>query len=335
MYHQIYPSTNYLNINKYGFSYGFLTKDIVDKYKQLCLKSKENKIKNNSVIYPSPLSNYPGYKLDNYISENKLSIKKSYTPSKIDTIILDENLIDTLRITDYTTEYIIIPALEFKKYYTSLIDKESQIFLSKKVNDSDFLYIHKKGLQHNQNFKNTFNDYPVIVGGLVNARSRKTEKIIELIKSLFDYIEKYKWYVVLDNNINSETNKDLIINQEMFENLYSMLSSEDKGNEKLAREIIANCNYEISKPFILFLASEFSILLNKSDNVNYHITHKSIIKDFNKAGTRVWDIKNNHYKAIKDIIKCYPEYRNDIAKCLKTRNNHYYECELIKEVIPG
>ena len=71
----------YLYSNNYNYGWsetaGFLTEEIILKYKELCEKSKNNKLTDNSVIYQSPISNYPVYKLKNYIQENKLNIKKA------------------------------------------------------------------------------------------------------------------------------------------------------------------------------------------------------------------------------------------------------------------
>lgn len=334
MYYRIYTNQNRLSISQYSYTKFFLHKDIANKYKELCLKSKNNKIKDNSIIYPSPLSNYPGYKLDNYISENKLSIKKSYTPSKVDTIILDEDAVDNLRIYDYSSERIIIPVSEFKKYYTSLIplsDSHSHTFLSS-LTDSDSLYINKNDI--NINFEKTFNDYPILVGGEIYV-NQKNNKTIEFLSTLFDYIEKYNWHVVLDGSINSESNKDLVLDQESFENLYSMLASNNQGNLKLAREIIANCHYEYSKPYVLFLSSVFIKLLNKSDNRNYHLIYELLFKDLKKMGLNKRNIEDSHYNTIKNILKAHPEYRLDITKCLKIHNNHCYGSDLIKEIIPN
>ena len=58
----------------------------------------------------------------------------------------------------------------------------------------------------------------------------------------------------------------------------------------------------------------------------------------NKFKINIWEIKNTesgHYKVVKEMLKKYPEYKEDVAKCLRARHNHRYGFDLIKEVIPG
>jgi hypothetical protein len=63
--------------------------------------------------------------------------------------------------------------------------------------------------------------------------------------------EKHNLKVVFDSNVNEDINKGLIIDFDIFQNLYGMLKSTDTGNWEVAKEIIANCEFEASKPYII------------------------------------------------------------------------------------
>jgi hypothetical protein len=67
----------------------------------------------------------------------------------------------------------------------------------------------------------------------------------------------------INKNISSES---IVIDNEMYDTLRSMLSSEDIGNVSMAAEIICNSNLSESKAYILCLLNEFYKPINKHHN---------------------------------------------------------------------
>lgn len=339
MYREISHSPHSSSTIKYNFSWvstaGFLNKEIIDKYKELCEKNKNNQIKDNSVIYLSPLSNYPIYKLKNYIQENKLNITKARKWDKIDTIIIDKDFL-TYFEKEKNKKYTIIPAKEILKDKSKYINKDDWTY--KKTNgyeDTSFFYIESKNIKSYYNEFGQFEKYPQIEGFYVR-REHGMKNIcdnLEFITELFENIEKYNLHVVLDSSIDKEINKDTVIDLEIYENLYNMLNSADEGNSKIAREIIANCEYDQSRPYILFLASIFEKLLTKSDNKNYHAVHKNLKKE--QKYFNCWNYRTQgHFEVIKIILEKRPEYRSIFCLCAKLHLNTLYKSEVIKEIIP-
>jgi len=322
---------------KYGYGWsecvGFISEDFVKKYEQFCEDNKNNKIKDNSVIYPSPISNYPAYKLKNYIQENKLNIKKARKWDKIDTIIIDKDILNNLEYTK-DKKYILIPGKEIisnpKKYD---LDKDNYAFRrGNGFHDVKFFYTEYSNIRYDS-FKH-FKDYKQIDGFPVTRYHGN--KIIcdnlEFILELFENVKKYNLHVVLDSSIDKEVNKDTVIDIDIYENLYNMLNSSDIGNNKLAREIIANCEYDQSRPYILFLTSCFEKLLTKSDNKNYHAVHKRLNKEIKYFD--IWNYKvNGHFEVIKNILLKCPEYKPIFCQCMKVHLNNLYGTELVKEVL--
>jgi hypothetical protein len=323
---------------KYNFGWsstaGFLNNEIINKYKQLCEKSKDNQIKDNSVIYLSPLSSYPVYKLKNYIQENKLNITKARKWDKIDTIIIDKdflNNLENLKIDKYT----LIPSKEILDNKNKYIDVNDWNY--KKHNnfrDVLFFYINSGNITKNSNGFKQFKDYPQIEGISVqrNHGNKSVCDNIEFITKLFENIEKYNLHVVLDSSIDKEINKDTVIDLDIYENLYNMLNSADEGNTKIAKEIIANCEYGQSRPYILFLASIFTPLHTKSDNRNYHTVHKNLRKEQKYFDYNNW---SNHYEITKFILDKHPEYKQIFSQCMKIHINALYKTDLIREIIPS
>jgi len=54
---------------------GYIPEEIHKKYNELYEANKENKLEANTTVYLTPLSNFPYYKLKNYVEENSLNIK--------------------------------------------------------------------------------------------------------------------------------------------------------------------------------------------------------------------------------------------------------------------
>jgi hypothetical protein len=337
MYRQISPAS--WGSLRYSINHtstaGFLTKEILNRYDQLCEKSKDNKIKDNSIIYPSPLSNYPAYKLKNYIQENKLNITKARKWDKIDTIIIDKDFLSYFK-TEKNKNYTLIPSKEILGNKDKYIGKDNWSYdRTNGFLDTVFFYVESESIKNNYKDFSQFEKYPQIEGFPIR-RDHGHKNIcdnIEFITELFDNIEKYNLHVVLDSSIDKEINKDTVIDLDIYETLYNMLNSTDEGNTKIAREIIANCEYEQSRPYILFLTSIFEKLLTKSDNKNYHAVYKHLNKE--RTYFDVWGYKTNgHFDVIQRILKKCPEYKSIFCSCAKLHLNTLYKSEIIKEVVP-
>jgi hypothetical protein len=329
MYREI---TNLSQTSKFQYSWnstvGFLNEEIINKYKELCEKSKNNKLKNNSTVYQSSMSNYPVYKLKNYIQENKLNIKKARKWNKIDTIIIDKDFLNKLHEHSdlKNKKYTLIPRKEILKSKHVELDD----WRLKRSDDVSFFYITSKNIT-SKNFIQ-WKDYDQIEGipiekchGMKNIYDN-----IEFITELFDNIEKYNLHVVLDSSIDKEINNGTIIDLETYEVLYNMLNS-DESNVKIAKEIIANCEYNQSRPYILFLASVFPSLLVKSDNKNYHTVHR-ILKVEQRHFNTFYSY-TTHFESIPCILQKCPEFKSTFALCLKTHLNILYKNELIREIV--
>lgn len=337
MYRQINPS-NYGAI-KYSVHHtvavGFLNKEILTRYDQLCEKNKDNKIKDNSVIYLSPMSNYPSYKLKNHIQENKLNITKARKWDKIDTIVIDKDFLNSFK-QEKDEKYTIIPAKEISNDKNKYLNKDDWGYKnSNEYSDTLFFYTNAEHIKQYSSTFSQFEKYPQTEGFPVMKfhGNKKIYDNIEFITELFENIEKYNLHVVLDSSIDKEINKDTVIDLEIYENLYNMLNSTDEGNAKIAREIMANCEYDQSRPYILFLSSVFEKLLTKSDNKNYHAVHKNLRKE--QKYFDCWGYKTQgHFEVIKRILEKCPEYRSIFCLCAKLHLNTLYKSEVIKEIVP-
>ena len=322
-YKHIYPSYNNKINAEYRCTSGFISLDLLAKYNSIKQNAKNNKIKDNSTIYQTPLSNYPVYKLKNYITENKLNIKKVRNFETADTIIIDDQLLNDYKSKDIS-KFILIPAKEFRKTFKSQLNNTSRYNVDE--DKTEYFYIEAKNI-NNTIFSEYVNN-TVIEGFPIKNDwgNKKYYDNVDLIVKLPELIEKYNLNVVLDSSLNDEINKGTIIDLESFENLYNMLASNDFGNWNLAQEIIANSEYESSRPYILFLASVFDFLKRKSNNKNYHIIHNNLWKEESMIYT------NNNTTFIIKAATMLPEYKQIICDCLKIHLNRVYRSDFIKEI---
>ena len=332
-----------------------IPKDLYSKYEKLYQKFKDNKLKYNTTVYLTPLSLFPSYKLKNHIEENNLNIKTARKIENLNTLIVNDNFIKggyfTEIINEEITKYYTIPYNVIANDFSTFIDTNKDSYnnilkipshhLSKKDKKDEnsrpkcFIISEEnltEAIKHNKVFSKLL-DYPSTVGELLSNfhGNRKICDNLEFFYNMFNLIEKYNLDVVFDDNINSETNKDTIVDLEMFQTLYGMLASTDRSNWSIAREIIANCDFESSKPYVLFLVNTFNFLKIKGDNKNYQLIHKDLQKLKKKIPGFMY--KNNNYEDfIKQIINTFPEYKQTMCDCLTTHLNHLFKINIIKAI---
>lgn len=329
-------------------------KDLYPKYEKLYQKYKDNKLKPNTTVYLTPLSSFPSYKLKNYIEENKLNIKTARKTEKLDTLIISNDFIKEAYFSKILREeakkYYTIPYDVIAKNFFSFIDKNNKhnniletpsYHLTKKDkingNFHPSLFIMSEedltdAIKNNKTFSVLLN-YPTTTGELISKShgNKKACDHLEFFYNIFDLVEKNKLDIVFDDSINAAANKDTVIDLEMFQTLYGMLASTDNSNWNIAREIIANCNFKSSKPYVLFLVKIFDSLKKKSSNINYHLIHKEIFTTNSKIKS-VLSKWNTYEVFIQEMSKVYPTQNQIMCDCLTTHLNHLFKTSIIKSI---
>jgi hypothetical protein len=286
------------------------------------------------------MANLPSYKLKNYIEENKLNINLTRVYSKLNAIIIDDNFIrESYLCTGHwkSHKYHIVPVdyieSKFKKYIhnnnyfvTTINNKKIDGFLIKEEQikewaktDSSFL-----GLL----------DFPTVRGReLGNGHGfKKAHDNYEAFCKLKETVEKYNLEIIFDNNVNNEINKDMAMDTEMFQNIFNMLVSNDKGNTEIAKEIIANCNLEESKPYLIYLLNLFPVLRKTGSNKNYDFIRKKLGKEV----VAPWMSKNalpSTDSFIPALLNKNPKFAPQYMDCFRIHLNHLAKKDIIKEII--
>ena len=315
------------------------TKEILQNLFQ---ESKNNKIKNNSTLWLTSLSELPNYKLKNYIKENKLNISTARKFSQLDNVIISDSFIEREYLTSNYDEYIIFNSpivkniilenLAFNSYKDpkNLLDPNFYLFITSENYNSI--------IQTRPDFKAVLEDKAtkIIKGYALKRRhgSVKAYDKFDFLIDLIDNIKKYNIKVVLDSSLQEDINKGLTIDYDVFETLYGMLKNNDMGSWELAKEIISNNEYESSKPYLIFLYCVFPELRKSSMNNNYTFFRKNLNKIYvEKLFPKQYSKFNFPIeKLIAALVNTYPQYSIEFSKCLVHHLNQLSEKTIIKDI---
>jgi hypothetical protein len=319
--------------------YGYVKEDTIDKYKELYELSNNNKLENNTVVYLTPLSEFPSYKLKNYIEENKLNITTARKLDKIDTLIINHDFI----MSSYSNEfenYYIIPSetiLE-SSYFQKYINNSSQYYQIHEVNKKlvTHYFISEEDYQQLISLDSEFSvikEYPLIKCFLIGNDwgNKKAADNVDFFLDLFNKIEKYNLKVIFDHNISDVVNEGLSIDEDVFENILNMITSQDESNISLAKEIIANMEFESSKPYLIYLFNYFYKLnQNNSNNKNYNYLKKQMKKYVHVHSTQ--NNSSTFNQVLPVLIKEYPECSQEFMNCFRIHMNAILGKNVIKEI---
>jgi 3-methyladenine DNA glycosylase AlkC len=298
----------------------YITREMIEKYKNILQENVNNKLQNNTTVHFSPLSNLPRYKYNNYIEENKLNIKKVRTKDKIDSLIISNTLINEYYFSNINDKkYYIVPTslLKIKSHnserITSYFVREDRVEEVKSVSPSLYQQLIKCS-----SFTGS-----VITGGWGSTQGYA---FFEYFSTLLNNYGSLPYNIIFDESINKEINQGLVLDADTFDTLYNMLDSSNKDNWSLALEMIANCDIEASKPYVLYLIWNFDYLKKFNGNSNYKFCLKLLDK--------YRGIYHSHTveKFISDIVKVNPEFKQDIFNCFKMHINAINKKNIIQEI---
>ncbi len=322
---------------------GYIPKTNMDKYKILYEDNKNNKLEPNTKVYLSPLAEFPLYKLKNYIEENQLNIKVTRKINELDNIIINHEFILSSYINPEIKRFYIIPLEQLNTPdFISYFNTANAWHDVRKWSDHNntlqvtHFYIQEeeylKMVKHDNKFS-FIKDTPLFEGIFISNSwgEKKISDNLSYFNNLFDLIEQYNIKIIFDYNISNETNKELSIDDDVFENILTMISSGDEGNLQIAKEILANMDFESSKPHLIYLFNYFYQLKASHNNKNYNYLKKQLKKyiylNSYKSYPTVFDI------FLPCIINKHPEYHKEFMNCFRIHMNSLIKTNIIKEII--
>lgn len=329
---------NKLN-NGWSLIKGYVEKSKMKAYQELYELNKNNKLEDNTIVYLTPLSEFPSYKLKNYIEENKLSITTARKLDKVNTLIINHDFISN-SYTQKLTNYYIIPSeiilhdLYFKKYINSPADyyridekggkKVTHYFVSEEE--------YKELINLDYKFS-VISGYPLVECFPITNDwgNKKAADNVDFFLNIFDIIEKYNFKVVFDHNISDVVNEGLTIDEDVFENILNMITSQDESNLNLAKEILTNMEFESSRSYLIYLFNYFYKLnQNRSNNRNYNYLKKQMTKYIHIHSTQNNPTTFDYF--LPTLIGRYPELSQDFMNCFRIHMNLILKKNIIKEI---
>lgn len=303
--------------------------DIRKKYDALYNRFKDNKLKDNTSIHLSSLSTLPSYKLRTYIKDNDLDIQTVRKTSPYNSLVISDSFIRENYVSKPKETHYLLP----KKFVNSLnpskntrLEADFYIYILTESDRSKLVTNHPSIYAELQTFESFYGNY--LDSGWGN---KKAFDNFNYFISLLNRVDDPKLNIIFDKSINNEINNGLAVDDDLFTNLMGMLKSTDNENLRLAQEIVANCELDASKPYILFLLwkfDKFRRISNNNQNFKYCL-------DSLKSYQPLYGSKNNVITLedfISKIVKFHPEYLQTMFNCLRLYINNENDNTLIKEI---
>lgn len=320
-------------VNKKSEENFFIYQSKLEDFKDYFNKQHSNKITKDCNVYPTTLSTLEKNKIEMFNDNGDHQVSITYTPRKTDYYLLNyqqiaSNILDSNSYEEY---YIFdnFDSFPLKSYYQNGTYngypfeklknlKDTKIIISANIFKEDHIPISIKKLLT-----------PYTPERILVCNSSKMNKTIEdKIKKWIFLFNEERPNLIFDETFNSQIFEDSVIDEDIYDSLDEILSSEDKENCKLAIETMANWNLEKSKIYILFLLNKHNRIQKISTSGTKN--HLMILKTF-PYKKYSWDGKFVPF--FNKVLEMFPEEK-EVIKLLviKRMNEHLFKSMPIKNI---
>jgi hypothetical protein len=262
------------------------------------LNSKKYVAKKDDILYFDSHCKVPRFKLKNVCEKYNLSITRDISKAtKI--FIADELISKNFKNTTYNTIGIDC----FKEILNTIFppDYEPANEIRDAVNTCTGMYVGFKYAA-----RDIFNH--VLVKPILAKYYPDTDDPSDYASDLetndyyiiYDPSEDCKINIVEDDRIYLEDqiikylNQDNVMDNESYQNVLSLFQSSDTGNHMLAMEIMANCDFRKSAPYLLLLFENYRNLICNNPSRN-HVNFRSFLRFFNLNLNRGYSLTDIMY----------------------------------------
>lgn len=192
----------------------------------------------------------------------------------------------------YFSKYVNLRLIEdprseyFKNLYALIQELGEDVYIENNYYLKDHLAEH--GFEIDKNNRNScwcLDEYAYI-------------QIQKIVNSKFEF--------VLETVILKEINGSMIMDNDVFEQIKSLIVSKDTENIKLAMELMSNCDYNKSSLYLLLLFNEYGYHFEKQHNKN-HVNFKSLLKYFGLDGSHIYINTHKLLEILKEKNLLTPE----------------------------
>jgi hypothetical protein len=336
-YNQFSLQTNWSG-EREPINYKLISGLLAKRYADLVLKTKNNKLQSGSTVWFSPFTEFPLYKFKDYVKSNDTKITRSKKLNNtVDTVILNSTIINKYYMTDQMynrngTFYVLD-----KQFFNDHIQQRihhnpnynQKVTNTYKTLNQDYVLINQQQLTNIAAVvKSMIETYPVVEGLLVGEEwgSNKAFQHAELFEQIINEYEQGNINIVFDDQINNDVNGGLEFDNDLFSTMLDMIGGNDEGNINIARELIANTNLELSRPYILFLFQLYPGLSKQNNTRSWKYVTDQFKEDKNR-------LCYDHLQLfISAFGSKYPEHIPTIFQLMAIYFNKQWKNEVIKEI---
>lgn len=286
------------------------------------MKHKSNALDEKDKVYFTKSSSIPRYKLKEFLELTKTELNRTNRIDQATAYIISINafkeLIYGFSEDRYNTYYVIpvddIHPYAARGYKTEVTQRKLETVL---LRDSDI-----------KNFSSLKTEkYPKIT--IIPHDTRwGGAKLNQVVESFIYLSKKQNTKIIFDETLIELCNSGVVIDEEIYENISSMLNSDNKENISLAMEIISNSDFIQSKIYILLLLNEFQMEFKMVDKTT---NYKSLLNYFSSYS----DIISKNWETFADeMIRKHcstDEEKSAMKKYILSRLNEHmknYGCKL-------
>lgn len=219
-------------------------------------------IKDNDILYIDKSCTVPRFKLKDFCTEKNVKITRDIT--KATSIFISD---------DVTKEYFDAKTVE-------------------KIPVKDFVYALNKKCQYHPDaikvkelIESEKLDF-IIIGYYTYVNQLDMKIDYQAYNVLIINDENYdKFQLILQGNTHHQNdllkllNNSVTMDADMYKQMSQMLNTNEDANIKLAMELLANCDYELSAVYILLLFKNYGSTMWDS-GYRHHVNFKSLLKFF-------------------------------------------------------
>jgi hypothetical protein len=266
--------------NRYNFiEYYYKKEELISTFPlSEMLNHKSNTLLDTDKVYFTKSSSIPRYKLKEFLELTKIALNRTNRIDQATTYIASINAFKELvyNKTDRYNRYYVVPADDIIPYavrgYKTEVNKRNLTEVLLRESDvSNFPGIN-------------VSKYPIteILAHDNGWGANKLKNVVDSFVYLADKKDKIK--IIFDETLIEMCNSGVVIDEEIYENILSMLNSNSDENISLAMEIISNSDLVQSKLYLILLLNECYFDLkkvNKTTNfqslLNYFSSYMNII----------------------------------------------------------
>jgi hypothetical protein len=280
------------------------------------------------ILYFSPECTVPRFKLKNFCEKYNCSISK--TPDKATVIVVsDEDFRKQFRMSYYN---IITKECLKAMIEKSSLDQEKTLEYYKLIDEfsTDEVLV---------DCTHTIRDHQILDpivkkfcgDALEYSGSEDFHRLLDNADLRYNIINDPRIY--FQKQIVKFLNEENVMDEDSYKTTKVLLESPDNSNHMLALEVMANCDYTKSAPYLLLLFEQYSGTISNCPSKN-HVNFKSFLKFFNLNLHRRYDLDSIIYTLKKaklatiENIEIVLRYKtNDL---LSSSSEDYFEVSTVK-----